>query len=457
MIDGEELANDRRYFRFLARAVPSGSVIRTDDYDSEPVHTQFSADELGQLDLRGLPLEFDHGGAVTTGKVVDSFMAPDDSLLVLVEIKPVSKIETVEDMLQYLARGATVNLVENGFLRDVSLKHKWVKEHKPEYGATLLTKYPMELSVTPEGGRANSEIVFQEWSDEPYLTNDDERDFQLGDICCKSAVVYESDTETPPQQQQQQHQDLHSHPQEEKEKPTQRFYFAEQQQKMSLPGTTTTDRTSPADMQAVMAKLSKEREERKKEQEELAALRAKMDEIGPIADQALKQKAAEDAAAREEYKKSSASVFDNTQRLIKLHAMLTGKKVEEDEQAAADSAKLEEQKTQIMPMLEKFLSETNPAAQSEVFQDNLQMTAAQSAGIAAFNNYAGKVADALESRIKEMGTVGMATPVNTAAPRTGAAGKPRFSTYSATFGAMAQNKKRRLQEMDDNRVENDDE
>jgi len=159
-----------KYFRFLARAVPHNSLITNGgDAETMPIFTQFSKEELDQIDARGLGLSIDHTGGDIFGYVVDKFASDNNCCLVMIEIPPQNGV--ADEKIEQNIRSTQENfkkMIKSGFTPDVSLSHRPQYIYDADTNTMDITKYLQEISITTQGGREGSAILEWHESDEPY-------------------------------------------------------------------------------------------------------------------------------------------------------------------------------------------------------------------------------------------------------------------------------------------------
>lgn len=181
-----------KYFRMLARAVPSGWIVRGNDAMEEDCFTQFSASELKGLNIVGMGVKLHHKGADVLGRVVDKIISEDDGLLVQIEIPMMDDTSTVHGEALSKAKQNIVHMVEQGYLKDISLAHyNKYTPHPAEDGTLshiLVEKKPMEVSLTPQGYREGSEILLHNWDDKPFLEDSQYPEFSPDNSTCKSVI-----------------------------------------------------------------------------------------------------------------------------------------------------------------------------------------------------------------------------------------------------------------------------
>lgn len=146
------------HFYFSATVLPADSV-------QNGKAKYFSREQVKSLDLRGIPLYFEH---VWTGDnnqrlrpfgvVMGSKTMPSGEVLALVEMAPVPG--EVRGDTEQTVRRRVIEMITTRELRDVSLRHVAAKmETKGPLHLDL--KMPLELSVTTEGALPGSSI--REW------------------------------------------------------------------------------------------------------------------------------------------------------------------------------------------------------------------------------------------------------------------------------------------------------
>jgi hypothetical protein len=151
---------DDQYFYFSAVVIPADST-------AKGRAKYFSPEQVRDMDLRGIPLYFEHNwvdkhdqrrspfGVVASSRVING------SLAALVEMAPVPAERSAG--LENLIRRFIIDKIVSRELRDVSLRHMAAKKQIGRIHLDL--KRPLELSVTTDGELTGSSIAEWFWRD----------------------------------------------------------------------------------------------------------------------------------------------------------------------------------------------------------------------------------------------------------------------------------------------------
>lgn len=369
--------NEKKYFRMLARAVPSGWIVRGNDAIEENCFTQFSADELKGINIIGMGVKLHHKGAAVVGRVIDKIISPEDTLLVQLEIPMDDDVSTTEGAAINQAKKNVIHMVEQGYLKDISLAHTNKFTFDENRTHLLIEKQPFEISVTPEGFREGSSILSYEWADKPYLSESEYLQFSPSNNTCKSVIDF-----VPDELPEVVLASLEGYLESKKK-------TIKTQKTDKVDSTMSDKKATPDDFNALMKRYNE--------------LQAELQRVKPVYDQTVAEQEAKQKAAKEELQKDTSSLFDSTIEILKRIGSEEGKSAEDKALYDEKIADLLARKERTVPIVDEYLntSGTDPKS-TDNFQRVQDMIANLSTAVMACSKFGSSTLDRVESQKQEM-------------------------------------------------------
>jgi len=368
----EKPAAKGKYLRMLARAVPSGWIVRGNDAIEEDCFTQFSAKELQGLDLLGMGVKLHHKGDAVLGHVVEKMISDEDALLVQVEIPMTDDLSTPTGAALHRVKENVAHMIENGYLKDISLAHyNDYTPHPAEDGSLshiLVQKKPVEISVTPDGYREGSSILSYEWHDKPYLLDSQYQQFSPDNSTCKSVIDW-----IP----------------EQLPKVIEASLEASLRKNNSTAEMADTKKPTPDDMSALLKKNSE--------------LVAELNKMKPVFEKAVADEEAKQKAAKEALQRSTTEVFDATIEILKQISSEPGKTDEDKAIYNEKVADLSARKERVEPLMSEMVNTSaNDPKYTESFENMQYLLSQLSPAIMTCARYASGALERVEKQKQEL-------------------------------------------------------
>lgn len=405
-------SDKKKYFRMLARAVPSGWIVRGNDAIEEDCFSQFSAEELEGLDIIGMGIKLHHKGDAVIGRVIDKLISPEDALLVQLEIPMDDDLSTPGGSAVNQVKRNVIHMVEQGFLKDISLAHRNNYTPDDNWEHLIVEKQPLEISVTPDGYREGSRILSYEWADKPYLPESEYVRFSPSNSTCKSVIDF-----VPDKVPEVILASLEAHRNKKKEKETQPVPQKE--------STMADKKTTPDDFNALLKRYNE--------------MQAELQRIKPVYEQTVAQEEAKQKAAKAEFQKDSSALFDSTIEILKRLSGEQGKSEEDKALYEEKIADLVSRKERTEPMIDELVNTSaNDPKFNESFQRMQDMVANMSTAVMACSRFAASTLDRVESQKQELlklrNNAGGATNV-ASTDATSSAKRPSFMSFNDFMSA----------------------
>lgn len=290
---------ETRWKRFWARAFPGTNAIRRDKSIAEQrYYLDLTPAEAQAMNLRGMPLAVEHVSGVKAqeaegegpvkieyprnkdvlGRVVDQTILDDGTILTLCEVQLGGPDETLP---QRALKETTMALLQAGHYK-VSLVHAFDQNYDAQRDENVVRKYPVELSLTLDPERKDSEVLYWYDATEAYPMQENKYDvYRAG---CESRINCTA-------------VDTHD---------------------LANEMTTTTNNAAAQQQQQQTSKPKFNDDEISKIITEHAALKADVERFKPLADAYLKKRKEEEDAQRQSVVKNVTDLHTNAQQLMKM-------------------------------------------------------------------------------------------------------------------------------------------
>jgi hypothetical protein len=382
----------KQHFQFLCRPIPHKYAITGSNAAEEDIFSQLSKDEMEQMGVKGMPIYIKHNAKYEIkkeegkpkeiknltksliGHVVEKFVTDNGSMFHIAEISPEKDVSTTEGKARQLLKDSAIELIKSGYLKDVSLSHvpDRIRELNDDHDIDIITKYPLELSLTTNGDREGSSILWHGFADSPLFTEKEHKDFDFYKNKTRSILDY-----TDYEKKQQELEDK------------------QQQKKMTDQG------ISREEYEQLMAKVNSMATEKDE-------LKRKYEEARPLAEEYKKKRHQE----LEDRKKSLINNQDN----VLTNALALMKSLQESKVGIEDSDKeflslaqqnIEENKNNTIPIMNNLMTTAGRdqnlkgVAPDKIYDSIDQAFANMSGAIVACDKIMGIVNKHIEKSLKE--------------------------------------------------------